>query len=305
MDYYKKYLKYKNKYKKLIGGMKQNTILDSLNLGIKYEMDKYMQTGLYKDINMDSNTNILTLTRINDNALISIKYNEDFPYSPPIIKINNIKKRFLWDLTKNSYDVINDETFNKNVLILCHPHIVTGTFEPSLTIHNHWLGMVSQDLFKEYKLKGTPFFETVDSKKGGTYQMDAFSDDFIKEHENDYDLVMIPDCDGSWAQCQKNQNYENMTNWLIQMGRPEFNFTDEEKIKNEEKFMLSALKLTKMVKMNGIIHYSKFLKEEFANKLCEILNKNNFKSKLIKLQSIQSIHIIAQKSENSSIPMII
>ncbi len=54
------------------------------------------------------------------------------------------------------------------MLILCHPKIVTGSFE-LLRLHNHWYGFIPDtsnsifnQLFTEYNLNGNPVFETVD-----------------------------------------------------------------------------------------------------------------------------------------------
>ena len=61
---------------------------------------------------------------------------------------------------------IKDE---KKVLILCHPKIVTGSFEP-LKLNNHFYGDINEEkkslfeiLFEKYKLSGTPTFETIDN----------------------------------------------------------------------------------------------------------------------------------------------
>lgn len=160
---------------------------------------------------------------------------------------------------KNKYMELKNQSggvFDKKVLILCHNKLVTGTFDP-LVLNNHWYGLdgiqLFTKLFAEYKLSGTPEFETVDILPGGTYKEDAFSDDFINKHLGDYDMVLVPDCAGPW--------------WELQS-------VDEEKKNDSYLTMINlCIKLTKMVKQGGIIHFGKII----YNRPCTI-NKRDFES---------------------------
>lgn len=116
---------------------------------------------------------------------------------------------------RDKYIELKNQTggvFDKKVLILCHNRKVTGTFTP-LGLNNHFYGIdfnidgtetkLFKNIFEEYKLSGTPKFETVDIIPGGTYTDDAFSDEF-NAHTDDYDLVLVPDCGGPWYTLQNN-----------------------------------------------------------------------------------------------------
>jgi hypothetical protein len=173
------------------------------------------------------------------------------------------------------------DTTIKKVLILCHPKIVTGSFEP-LILKNHWYGLVIQEnksifehLFLEYKLKGIPIFETVDIILGGTYKDDVFNDKFINEHLEEYDLVIVPDCGGPWYYLQNEENEEN-----------------------DIKFLEICGNLVKMLKPNGIIQFGKFLRDDnrkLVNRLEEYLNNKKF---IVNYKNIIGIghNIIAQKN---------
>jgi hypothetical protein len=178
------------------------------------------------------------------------------------------------DSRQNPKEIIilcnNEKLFDKKVLILCHPKKVTGSFEP-LVLNNHHYGPKFNELFSRYKFTGTPKFETVDIESGGTYQDDAFSDSFINKHINEYDLIMVPDCDGPWYF----QNNNGVT------------FEHDESLR--KKLLNLCLNLTKMLKSNGIILFGKLLQEEsfiinnfeyksFKNALLEIFIYNNFEA---------------------------
>jgi len=150
---------------------------------------------------------------------------------------------------KNKYIGLKNQiggVYDKKVLILCHNKPVTGTFEP-LVLNNHWYGadfcQLFQKLFTEYKLSGTPEFHTVDidppprNLPGATYQADAFSDEFIDAHLDEYDLVLVPDCGGDWYKLQSGEDDEKKSFTLIQL----------------------SIRLTKIVKRGGLIHFGKFL----------------------------------------------
>lgn len=194
--------------------------------------------------------------------------------------------------------------YNKKALILCHPRNVTGTFEP-LELKGHWFGNplcsvepLFKIIFKDYNLKGVPKFETVDILSGGTYQEDAFGDEFINKHINDYDLVMVPDCAGVWNKLQEKSLWENLKKII--------DFTQEEKDYNITTLINICLNLTRMVKPGGIIYFGKFFVNEpvfiqsvyydsFCSALNYYLNENGFSSKISELSGIGK-YIVAVKN---------
>jgi hypothetical protein len=154
--------------------------------------------------------------------------------------------------------ILSSLNFDKKVLILCHPEKVTGTFVP-LTLNNHWMGQEGTPkedsfniLFSDYKLTGRPIFDTVDIKKGGTYVANAFSEEFITAHENEYDLVMVPDCAGPWVYSQCGPTAD--------LGQ----------------FISLSLSLTRMVKPDGIIQFSKFT-QYYSDELQQHLETHRFR----------------------------
>ena len=174
-------------------------------------------------------------------------------------------------------------TFDKKVLILCHPEKVTGSFKP-LSLKNHWFNYHIKELFEEYNLTGTPLFETVDRYSGGTYTADAFSQEFISKHQNEYDLVLVPDCAGPWYKLQN----PGESNDIRVIGRP---YSEDEINTNLETLISLSLNLTTLVKQNGIIAFAKFLHktpciingqdyDTFAEALNIILLENGFDSQI-------------------------
>jgi len=267
MSNQQKYFKYKNKYielkkKLLIGGER-----------IDREIELIKPLGLYKDIALDAGKKVLKLTRIRDEAKIIVNLPDNYPIGEPIIYINDQKVNINnWTPIKRITEFLE---FNKKVLILCHARKVDGSFEP-LVLKNHWYEDIFNELFLEYNLKGNPSFETVDSTHGGTFVADAFSDEFIDKHISEYDLIMVPDCGGIWYYLQVDQ-------------------TRDIKILIEK-----CIKLTKMLKPNGIIEFSKFLKVnpeftgEFENTLKHNLEQIGF---TVMLKVVNSLtHLVAQKN---------
>jgi len=228
---------------------------------------------LYKDIIQDMDGNI-KLERISDNSTIDIIFLNDFPNKKLLnnnnkseainnwnkcvqIKLNNKQVAIdNLDMMVNIKDLLDLLDFDKKVLILCHNTLVTGTFVP-LTLNNHWFGLYNRflKLFEKYNLEGKPLFETVDIRPGGTYNADAFSDIFVDSHQDEYDLVIVPDCNGSW-----------------------YNFQYEESVDN---FLSLCLKLTIMVKPTGLILFSKLMRKGIIPLLNDVLQRNNFITEII------------------------
>ena len=268
----------------------QKSIKDLLDLAELSEVDKFFLKScknemenlqsfpeLYKDIVQDMYGNI-NLTKINDNSTVDIIFLDNFPNKESLDN-NNDKKKAIdnWnkcvqiklnnkqvaidnlDMSAKIKDLLDLLDFDKKVLILCHNKLVTGTFEP-LTLNNHWYGLydIFPRLFEQYNLKGNPLFETVDVKPGGTYQKDAFSDDFINSRQGEYDLVMIPDCNGNWA---------------------DFIFSEP---RQHERLIELCLKITRMVKPNGIILFSKFIHtNDLMSSLSDVLKNHGFSTNII------------------------
>lgn len=228
---------------------------------------------LYKDIVQDMDGNI-NLKKINDNSTIDIIFLDDFPNKEVLnnnnksdainnwnkcvqIKFNNKQVAIdNLDMTVNIKNLLDLLDFDKKVLILCHNTLVTGTFVP-LTLNNHWFGYIFPRLFEKYNLEGKPLFETVDIRPGGTYNADAFSNVFVDSHQGEYDLVIVPDCNGSWY---------------------EFQYEDPESVDN---FLSLCLKLTIMIKPTGLILFSKLMKKGIIPLLNDVLQRNNFITEII------------------------
>jgi hypothetical protein len=220
----------------------------------------------------------IKLTRIKDNSTVDIIFLDNF-LNREILNNNNNKRVAIniWntcvqiklnnkqvaidnlDMMVNIKNLLDLLDFDKKVLILCHNKLVTGTFDP-LTLNNHWFGLydIFPRLFKKYNLEGNPLFETVDVKPGATYQEDAFSDDFINSHQCEYDLVMVPDCGGNWV---------------------DFQFLESE---DSEPLIKLCLKITQMVKPNGIILFSKFINRDYLiSSLNTVLVERGFITNII------------------------
>ena len=288
MDYQNKYLKYKNKYlnlKNQIGGNKR----------FQKELTIIREDSRYNIIRQDNMTAEIT-TRTVPSRNYTINIPENYPFKPPQIFSNGSIISFSWspgNLIKNILDF--ELTVNKKVLILCHPEQVTGTFEP-LKINNHWIDLYFQNIFSKYNLRGTPKFDTVDTKEGGTYQDDAFNPNFINKHINDYDLVLVPDCGGPWYYYQGDYH-------LVWKNVPKHILKDPKG--NKTLLITLVLDLCKMVKPGGLIYFGKFLSEEpciinethfptFSSALIFYLNHNGFICDINKRDGI-GLYVVAQK----------
>ena len=192
----------------------------------------------------------------------------------------------------------------KYVLILCHPKPVSGTFSPDYILNNHFYGIcgIYKGLFEEYHLSGEPEFHTIDILPGGTFTDNAFSDKFINEHIEGYDLVMVPDCGGEWFEYQS-PTIQNKTKGFLSSIR----LSDEDQNNRKTELIKLCLKLTKIVKKGGIIQFSKFMTndpciiegrrfDKFSEALNTYLNENGFKSEIKIIQEVADINIIAIKN---------
>jgi SAM-dependent methyltransferase len=85
--------------------------------------------------------------------------------------------------------------------------------------------------------------DTIDIAPGGTIVGDGFSKSFIDSHENEFDIVILPDCGGKWYEFQKAHNDENFQSLLSLM-----------------------IELLRLVKPGGIIMFGKILHEDWFNR---------------------------------------
>lgn len=285
MNFFGKYNKYIKKTNNLYGG---SFSYEKCILRIKKEINMFLLPEEYNNIVLTepgagagADAKIkLTFTRIKDNASIIIEFSTDYPFVKPNITINDMKINIgVWGPTFTMKKILElEEEYTKKVLILCHPRLVTGTFEP-LVLNNHFFGFPEfqyfQKIFGKYNLTGIPKFDTVDILPGGTYQADAFSDEFINLHINDYDLVMIPDCGGPWYFL----NTDSETIIYPDGKKEEKKFTIQEQNDNKTKLITLCIKLSKIVKQGGIIQFSKFIYEEQPC-IIDGINYDNFSSAL-------------------------
>jgi hypothetical protein len=293
MNYFNKYKKYNQKIINQLGGSKGSKRLEK-------EIDKLKASNLYKNIVLSEDKKSVTFTRISDNANITVIIPDNYPFEAPSITINETKYNIgsVWSSASTIGSMFE---YDKKVLILCHNTMVNGKFEP-LVLNNHWYGspelQIFQRIFAEYNLKGKPIFETIDIIPGGTYQADAFSDEFINQHINDYDIVMVPDCGGPWYYLQNTDLYDGV--------RKIRDLTTDEVNVNKEILIKLCLKLTKVVKQGGIIQFSKFISEipctingsdfdTFSDALTFYLTQNGFTTQIKIDDKSKNIFLIAIK----------
>jgi len=211
--------------------------------------------------------NNLELTVSKEGQIYKIIFPPKYPFEAPTITCNGQEIGVLpWSPAMLIRKIIESQ----KVLILCHPHIVSGGFSP-LTLKDHWYGHEKNNffskVFKDYDLKGDVRFETVDTLPGGNYTADAFSDEFINSHLNQYNIVMVPDCGGLWYYLQDDQ-YPRGPSLKITEKKSE-----DEQNKDKTALIMLSLNLTRMVKPGGLIMFSKFLSETPC-----IINGENFKT---------------------------
>ena len=123
-------------------------------------------------------------------------------------------------------------------LILCHPKNLKND------LSGHFLGKLFKQIQQSY-FPNVPFeYHTIDildihdKQLGGLHTAhftdDVWSNKFIQEHKNEYDIVFMPDCGGRWyTDVLENKNF----------------ITDIEDIINKTMMLVSD---------NGILYLSKF-----------------------------------------------
>ena len=151
------------------------------------------------------------------------------------------------------------------ILIAGHDKIVTGSLSPP-SLQNHWFGLtgIFEQIIYDISIpKERAVFETVDIQPGGTHQQDVFSDDFITQHLDEYDLVLIPDLGASKNATFCGIPFDKKHNWYALQETKNI-YTNVPKTSEEIQMDLNmliaiSLKLTQIVKKDGYLFFGKFI----------------------------------------------
>jgi len=142
--------------------------------------------------------------------------------------------------TRKNKHVLLGGDGDPKMLIYCHNRIVDLTRADT----NHWQGPIFKQLLTERGIDPMKIkVDTIDIVPGGTIVADGFSKSFIDSHENEFDIVILPDCGGLWYEFQKEHNDENFQRLLSLM-----------------------IELLRLVKPGGIIMFGKILYEDWFNR---------------------------------------
>lgn len=99
-----------------------------------------------------------------------------------------------------------DSSFN--VLIYCHRREVKYN---GGRVEGHWQGDIIGNGIRKMCNGQEVVIDTVDIIPGGTYTADAFSEYFITDHIEEYDLIALPDCGGPWVETvHAQEDYKGM-----------------------------------------------------------------------------------------------
>ena len=141
--------------------------------------------------------------------------------------------------TRKNKHVLIGGTDDSKMLIYCHNRIV----DLNSANTNHWQGPIFKQILIERGIDPTKIrVDTIDKVPGGTIVGDGFSKSFIDSHENEFDIVILPDCGGLWIEFQKEHNDENFQRLLSLM-----------------------IELIRLVKPGGTIMFGKILHEDWFN----------------------------------------
>ena len=142
--------------------------------------------------------------------------------------------------TRKNKHVLLGGDGDPKMLIYCHNRIVDLTRADT----NHWQGPIFKQVLTERGIDPMKIkVDTIDIVPGGTIVADGFSKSFIDSHENEFDIVILPDCGGLWIEFQKEHNDENFHSLLSLM-----------------------IELLRLVKPGGIIMFGKILHEDWFNR---------------------------------------
>ena len=141
--------------------------------------------------------------------------------------------------TRKNKHVLIGGTDDSKMLIYCHNRIV----DLNSANTNHWQGPIFKPILIERGIDPTKIrVDTIDKVPGGTIVGDGFSKSFIDSHENEFDIVILPDCGGLWIEFQKEHNDENFQRLLSLM-----------------------IELIRLVKPGGTIMFGKIMYEDWFN----------------------------------------
>lgn len=142
--------------------------------------------------------------------------------------------------TRKNKHVLLGGDGDPKMLIYCHNRIVDLTRADT----NHWQGPIFKQVLTERGIDPMKIkVDTIDIVPGGTIVADGFSKSFIDSHENEFDIVILPDCGGLWYEFQKEHNDENFQSMLSLM-----------------------IELLRLVKPSGIIMFGKILYEDWFDR---------------------------------------
>ena len=145
--------------------------------------------------------------------------------------------------TRKNKHVLIGGTDDSKMLIYCHNRIV----DLNSANTNHWQGPIFKQILIERGIDPTKIrVDTIDKVPGGTIVGDGFSKSFIDSHENEFDIVILPDCGGLWIEFQKEHNDENFQRLLSLM-----------------------IELIRLVKPGGTIMFGKIMYEDWFNILMD------------------------------------
>ena len=180
------------------------------------------------------------------------------------------------DLIDTIININKSQKNPKKVLIYCHAPY-SNNIEDQIICNfdngqllSHWWGLngifktlTQTDEFKD--LSGIHICDTVDiQKEYATFVKDGFNSDFIENKLQNYDLVMVPDCDGDWFNCQVN-NYG----------------------KTHEDLLIIVNNMINALKDNAVIVFSKFMDYKQNELLFEDKLKLELKSKSVPFKQIE------------------
>jgi hypothetical protein len=133
-----------------------------------------------------------------------------------------------------------------SMLVLCHPK----------PIETHWL--YKDEILPTINENKIDLVATVDILPGGDIQADAFSDKFINDNEERWDIVYVPDCGGKWYKYQilkdveRTKYIDKYGDEIIKTEHIEYDFLEQ-----YDNFKGLILKLYRLVKPGGYLHFSK------------------------------------------------
>lgn len=183
-------------------------------------------------------------------------------------KVNtNNKKAVMQQLTvgycDTKYPLEKHDIVTGRLLILCHPR----EYKPGQFFHflmdSHFEPLIKEEGFS------SKVIDTVDIVPGGTFVADGFSESFINQHLEEYDIVFIPDCAGPWWDLQKGKQYDRLNKKILDVSR--------------------------MVRSGGLLWISKFLYTDLDTSMKEFLINNGFDVELKQDPSLGSVLVARKK----------